>query len=92
MPHAFILRFPDGTLDQYDQVIERMGLTDGKAPDGALFHWVTKTDEGLMVVDVWESPEVFEKFAQEQIGPHTAAVGISEPTIEAHEVHNVIRE
>ena len=90
MPDAFILRFPGGTIDQYDRVIEKMGLTDGSTPDGAIFHWVAPTDDGLLVVDVWENPEVFQKFAQEQIGPYTAEEGMSEPTIEHHEVHNTL--
>jgi hypothetical protein len=45
--------FPGATLEQYDRVLELMGLTPGgRAPPGALFHWVTQTDEGIRVVDV----------------------------------------
>ncbi len=25
--------------------------------DGAIFHWVAKTDDGIVVVDVWETDE-----------------------------------
>ena len=58
------------TLEQYDQVaFEMMGFAPrGKHAPGCLFHWVTKTDDGIRVVDVWESQEVFQRFAQEQIG------------------------
>ena len=53
MPVAVVMEFKDGTLEQYDQVIERMGFTPGGAgaPAG-LFHWVTQTDDGLIVTDV----------------------------------------
>ncbi len=46
------------------------------------------TDEGIRVVDVWESQEQFDKFAEEQIGPHSRAVGVAEPQSTVHEVHN----
>lgn len=89
MPVAIIMDFPGATLDQYDQVIERMGLEPGGAtPDGAMFHWAAATDEGIRVVDVWETQEAFDRFAAEQIGPHTQAVGISPPSQTVHEVHN----
>ena len=57
MAVAVVMEF-EGTLDQYDQVVESMGLTPGgPTPPGALFHWVTKTDNGFRVTDVWESAE-----------------------------------
>ena len=53
-----------------------MGFTKGGAgPPGALFHWATKTDDGFRVVDVWESREPFDSFAQEKIGPLTQQAG-----------------
>ena len=81
MAVAVILDFPGATLEQYDQVVELMGFTKGGvgAP-GGLFHWVTKTDDGIRVVDVWESREIFERFAQEKIGPLTQQVGVTDPT------------
>ena len=46
-----------------------MGLEQGgSTPPGAISHFVTKTDDGIRVVDVWESQEVFQRFAEEQIG------------------------
>jgi hypothetical protein len=44
----------------------------------------------MRVVDVWESREVFDKFAQEQIGPYTAEVGIGEPSMTYYDVHNTL--
>jgi hypothetical protein len=55
MAVAVQLDFAGGTLEQYDRVIAEMGCTPGRrrAP-GGLFHWVTKTDDGIRVVDVWQ--------------------------------------
>ena len=79
----------EGTLDQYDQVVQSLGLTPGgPTPPGALFHWVTKTDNGFRVTDVWESAEAFEQYAQEHIGPNAVAAGLAPPNPTFHEAHN----
>jgi hypothetical protein len=70
MAIAVQLDFPGGTLAQYDEVIKKMGFRpEGPSEPGGLFHWVTKTDAGIRVVDVWESRELFEKFSAEKIQP-----------------------
>ncbi len=93
MAVAIEMDFKGATLEQYDQVIRRMGLDDPNAspPNGAIFHWVAKTDDGIKVVDVWETREQFDKFAQEQIGPYTQEVGVpAPPETTYHEVHNTL--
>jgi hypothetical protein len=90
MAVGVILDFEGATLEQYDQVIEKMRFTPaGKGAPGGLFHWVTKTERGIRVTDVWETRDQFQAFADEQIGPITAAVGIpSPPVVTFYEVHN----
>ena len=70
MAVAIEMHFRGATLDQYDQIIQKMGLTPGGAtPPDAISHWVAETDDGLHIVDVWETREAYDRFAQEQIGP-----------------------
>jgi hypothetical protein len=90
MAVAVELNFRGATLDQYDEVIQKMGLKQGgPTPPGAISHWVAKTDDGFRVIDVWESKEDFERFAQEQIGPYSREAGIEgEPEIKFYDVHN----
>jgi hypothetical protein len=89
MAVAIEMDFKGATIDQYDEVIEKMGLTGGSTPPGAISHWVAKTDDGIRVVDVWETREAFDRFAEEQIGPYTREAGFSEePEIRVFEVHN----
>jgi hypothetical protein len=38
-----------------------------------------RTDDGIRVVDVWESREVFDRFAQDQIDPFSQQARITEP-------------
>jgi len=90
MAVGVVLDFKGTTLDQYDQVIKKMGLTPGgPGPAGAISHWVTKTPEGIRVTDVWEAREQFDRFAQEKIGPYSQEVGFpGPPETTFHEVHN----
>jgi hypothetical protein len=92
MAVAVEMSFKGATLDQYDQVIQKMGLTPGGAtPPGAISHWVAKTDDGLRVVDVWETKEAYDQFAAEQIGPYSREVGITEaPEMRVYEIHNYL--
>jgi len=58
------------TLDQYDEVVEIMGLLPGgPPPSGVLFHCVTKTDDGIRIIDVWESRRALFEFQEETIEP-----------------------
>jgi hypothetical protein len=92
MAVAVDLKFRGATLEQYDQIIQKMGLKQGgPTPPGAISHFVMKTDDGFRVVDVWESKEAFERFAQEQIGPYAREAGITEePETRFHDVHNYL--
>ncbi len=92
MAVAVEMNFKGATLDQYDQVIEKMGFAHGGkgAPHG-LFHWVAQTDDGIRVLDVWDSKEAYDEFAQEQIGPYAAEVGIpAPPEVTYTELHNYL--
>ena len=90
MAVAVQLDFDGATLAQYDEICGKMGLTPkGPGPSGAISHFATMTGTGLRVVDVWQTKEQFEKFAQEQIGPYSADVGMTAPPrMEFFEVHN----
>ena len=92
MPVAIEMNFSGATLEQYDAILDKMGLTSGgSTPPGAIFHWAAKTDDGLRVVDVWETKEHFERFAQEQIGPFSKEVGIEkEPEMHFFDVHGYL--
>ncbi len=63
--------------DAYDRLIAGMDahLVDGSRHP-AVSHAAAASDRGMLVVDVWESPEAFGRFAEEQIGPAGAAAGL----------------
>ena len=92
MAVAVEMNFKGATLDQYDQVAALMGHTPGgPTPPHAISHWVAQTNDGIRVVDVWDSQAEYEKFAQEQIGPYAAQAGFpGAPEVTFTEVHNYL--
>jgi hypothetical protein len=90
MAVGVLMDFASGENAAYDRVLERMGLTDGRPPAGALFHIAGEVDGGFRVVDVWESAEAFQAFAEEKIGPMSAAEGFPPPEVSMWEIHNTM--
>jgi hypothetical protein len=84
------------TVDQYDELIERLvaqlGLAPGASAPGVLFHWAAATDAGVRAVDVYESSEAADRLAAGSIGPIAAELGLAPPDISEVEVHRYLRE
>jgi hypothetical protein len=76
MAHCFIIDVPGGTTAQYDAVMEDMALGD-RLPAGAQYHGAGMTPDGLRIIDVWDSPEVFDHFGETKLGPLAGARGLS---------------
>jgi hypothetical protein len=91
MAVAVQLDFRGATLEQYDEVVERMGfLPGGPSTPGALFHWVTSTDDGIRFVDVWEDRDAYERFVL-KCRPLFLEVGVTDlPHVQFFEVHNYL--
>jgi hypothetical protein len=79
------------TTAQYDQVNEKLGIRAGSEPEGLLQHLAGQTDDGLLVVDVWESPEQFEHFFATGAADAIAEVGGPPVEPRVYPVHNMIR-
>lgn len=89
MAIAVIMDFTEGTLEDYDKVVQRLGLAPGgPGAPGGLFHWVSGTDGGARIVDVWRTREQADAFYQDKLGPVTAELGIAQPEISYFDVHN----
>ena len=94
MAIAVIVEFPGATAEQYDQVIAKLGLRPGgPAMPGQLSHWVSVTDGGTRITDVWESRDSFEMFAEKKMVPAVTEVGVpGPPKIEFCDVYNYFTE
>ena len=75
------------TRDDYDRAREAVNWEDDPA-EGGIFH-VAWFEDGLRVLDVWESQQAFERFANERLMPKLQELGIGsdQPQIEFHEAH-----
>ncbi len=88
MAIGLIMQFTGVRREQYDAVMDKLGLT-GNWPQGIVSHVAGGTDGGWVVVDVWESREQFDAFFEARLKPaFQAAGGLPEPKVTVFEVHN----
>ena len=73
------------------KLMTRLDLEPGQSAPGVLFHWSTRTDEGIRVIDVYDSREAADELAQQHIGPLAGELGLSYPEITEYEVHGYLR-
>jgi hypothetical protein len=92
MPIGVRIDLPGATLEWYDEVIEAAGfLPGGPIPTDALSHWVAPTEDGICIVEVWESREAFKSNAKRRMGEVMAEVGFpADTTIEFFDIHNYL--
>jgi hypothetical protein len=71
------------TVDQYNQIMQKLTAVLGPAPAGRLDHVCFGTGKNLAVFDVWESQESFDKFG-ETLMPILDQMGLNmgQPSIE----------
>ena len=57
-------------------------------PDGIISHVVGFTDRGAYVVDVWQSPQIFDAFLENRLQPAVEVVGgLPEPRVITFDVY-----
>ena len=72
------------TTDAYDAMASTMDahVSTGGHDHPSVQHVAAARDGGLLVVDVWGSPEEFGAFAETQIGPAAVGAGVDPATIQ----------
>lgn len=91
---AILMRMdgPGVTLQQYEQVNESMGIRgDSDAPDGLVQHIAAQDENGIVIIDVWESEEKLNRFFEERAGAALAAAGVQPGQPEILPVHAMLR-
>jgi sarcosine oxidase gamma subunit len=72
---GIVHRFPGGTREQYEKVLEVVHPDGGKAlPEGQLLHLAGSTPDGWLVMAVHESRESWERFRDDTLMPGLAGV------------------
>jgi hypothetical protein len=90
-PNVVMLIELEGTTDTYDRMRADMPAHEGDGRNHPAYSHTVATDgDKLVVVDLWASPEAFQQFAQEQIGPAAAKHGVGGFHAKTYSVHNRI--
>ena len=92
MPIAVLLEIPGCTLEQYRDVIERVGLAapGPRRPEGLLVHTGGPMDGGWRVFDVWEAREPYERFVTERVQLAVQAAGVPPFTPQVYALDNLV--
>ena len=89
MAIALVLEFAGGTQEQYDRVMDKLGLKGTENwPQGSILHLAGPTEKGWEVVDVWESRRGFDRFLAERLRRAVQEVGLPAPTPKEFTVYN----
>ena len=89
MATVMLMHWPEVTKEQYEQArADVKWETD--TPAGAKFHVSWFGDDGLHVLDLWDSPQDFQKFVETRLNPATQRIGIKgQPNVQLAEAHAI---
>ena len=86
MAVALIIDLPGVNQAQYEAVTAQ--VTSDGWPSEMIAHYAGPSDGGWKVVDVWQSREAFDRFAEEALGPAMGQEGVAPPDITQIDLHN----
>jgi hypothetical protein len=69
MAYAITHNFPDGTEEQYRAALAAVHPADGSLPAGQSYHAAGPTDEGWMIIAIFDSKEDWERFRDQELRP-----------------------
>jgi hypothetical protein len=82
-----LMRWDGVTEEQYEQARDKVGW-DREVPDGAKLHVAGFSNDGLNVLDVWDSAESFQAFSDQRLGPAVQELGIEgDPQVSFYPMH-----
>lgn len=89
MATIMLMHWREATPDQYDQVRDNVQW-DQDIPDGVKLHLCGFADDGMHILDIWESEQAFNTFFQQRIGPAVADAGIQgQPDVKFFPTHGI---
>ena len=89
MATVMTMYWPEVSLEQYDQARKEINW-EGNTPQGAKFHVAWMGTDGFHVLDLWDSPEDFQRFTEQRLMPGIQKIGIQgQPKVEMFEAHAV---
>jgi hypothetical protein len=89
MATIMLMHWPEVTKAQYEAARKEVNWEKDVAKGGK-FHVSWFGDDGLHVLDLWDSPQDFQRFVETRLAPVTAKLGIkTQPKVEFAESHAI---
>ena len=89
VPIVMNMRWAGVTKEQYDQALKEVRW-ETDLPNGAKFHVAAFDDKGLLVTDVWDTAEDFNRFVEQRLTPGVEKVGIQgQPEVVITPTHRI---
>lgn len=83
MAELFILELEDFDEARYESVNRNLGIDmssdDGNWPPGIISHTAGRTQDGWIVVEVWQTKQDQEAFMNTRLGPALHQAGVDKP-------------
>lgn len=89
MPIVWLMEWDGITPDQYEALRERVGW-ETDVPDGLHYHVAAFGSKGLVLTEVWESPDHVQPFMDGRFLPVVRELGIrSMPRVDLFPAHRI---
>jgi hypothetical protein len=89
MAIVMLLHWPEATQELYDKVREQADW-EGNRPAGGQLHLVGWADDGMHIVDVWDSAEDFQSFFRSRVMPVIEEAGMTtEPDVKIFDMYGI---
>ena len=85
-----LFEFASLTTEQYDNINKELEAVGQGIPTGLLFHAAAVKGDGMLIYDVWESAELFEKFGKETIKPILERLNLELPPPQVYPVYKLL--
>ena len=83
------MHWPEVSKEQYDRARHEVNW-EKDVPRGAKFHVAWFADDGLRVIDLWDSEADFNRFVADRLMPAVKNIGIQgEPRVKIAEAHAI---
>jgi hypothetical protein len=89
MATVMLLHWPEATVELYERV-RRGADWEGNRPQGAQLHVAGWAEDGLHILDIWDTPGDFQAFFEARVLPIVQAEGVtSQPDVKMFDLHGI---
>jgi hypothetical protein len=87
---VIVFDMPGMTSEKYDKVMEDLKAAGAGSPKGRLHHVASSKPGGWLIVDVWESAELLDRFRQ-TLTPIMQKNGVIPVQPQVYPIHSIVK-